>query len=139
MARVKKFKDVQKFGGTDNLGQVKLNGHDHDAANVEASSETKLEHDEGHGDAAVIRRFTFGINPESFQKHTPTKQELFNAHYKGIEVALWRDGMKVMPEVEPRVAMEAEKGQYHIYVGAKPMKGHMLMQKPQTLSEIAHS
>lgn len=135
--RKTKFKDVAKFGGTEELGSVNLHGHSHDAASLEVTSDTKLEHDEGHGEAAIIRRFTFGANPEAFAKHTPTKQELFNAHYKGIEVTLWRDGMKVMPEVEPRVVVKGNK--FHIFVGAKPMKGHILMQRPQTLSEIAHS
>lgn len=137
MKKKTKYKDVAKFGGTDNLGTVNVHGHSHDAASLEVASDTKLEHDEGYGDAAIIRRFRFGANPEAFSKHTPTRQELFNAHYKGIEVTLWRDGMKVMPEVEPRVVVNGST--YDIYVGAKPMKGHVLTQKPQTLSEIAHS
>lgn len=130
------FKDVEKFGGKEDLGQVNLHGHSHDAASLEVKSETNLEQDEGFGDAAIIRRFTFGVNPEAFKQHVPTKQELFNAHYKGIEVALWRDGMKVMPDVTPKVVLENNR--YHIFVGAKPMKGHMLMHKPQTLKEIVH-
>jgi hypothetical protein len=132
----KKYKDVQKFGGKEDLGSVKFNGNTHEASSLEVTSDTKLEHDEGYGEAAIIRRFTFGINPVTFKQAPPTKQELFNSHLKGIEIALWRDGMKIMTEVEPKIGFE--KSTYHIYVGARPMKGHMLTQRPQTLSEIAH-
>lgn len=139
MARVKKQKtvEVQKFGGTEELGEVKLHGHQHSAATSEAQSETKLEFDVGHGNPVVIRRFTFGANPAAFSEHPPTKQELFNAHHKGIEIALWRDGLKVFDEVMPRIVVNQEKSMYDIFVAARPMKGHMLREMPQTLSQVA--
>lgn len=130
--------EVRKFGGTEEVGHVKMNGFDHDVQTVEAQSKTKLEDDEGHGNAAIIRCFTFGVNPVAFQQHPPTKQELFNSHYKGIEIALWRDGMKVIPEVNPRIVVDQKKMNYKIFVGAQPMKGHILKERPKTLSEIAH-
>lgn len=139
MARIKKekkVKNVDKFGGTEELGNVKFDGFEYSGATSEASSETKLEYDVGQGDPVVIRRFTFGANPLAFQEHPPTKQELFNAHAKGIEIALWRDGLKVFDEVKPRIVLNAEKTHYEIFVAAKPMKGHLLMERPQTLAEI---
>lgn len=135
---MKKVAEVQKFGGTEELGNVQMHGYNHDVQSLEAQSKTKLEDDQGHGDAAIIRRFTFGINPESFKQYQPTKQELFNSHYKGIEIALWRDGLKVIPEVHPRIVINQEKMNYEIFVGAKPMRGHILRERPQTLTEIAH-
>jgi hypothetical protein len=139
MARMKKKPvEVQKFGGTESLGQVQMDGYAHEVESVEAQSGTKLEHDEGHGNPAIIRRFTFGINPLAFKEHPPTQQELFNSHIKGIELALWRDGMTVLPEVPPRITIDQKALQYHIFVGAKPARGHILKEVPQTLSQIAN-
>ena len=104
-----------------------------------SESKTHLEDDTGSGDAAIIRMFEFGVNHEAFKQHQPTKQELFNSHYKGIEVMLWRDGLKVMPEVEPQLTFNKKKTKYRIFVGAKPMKGHLLTEQPKTLSQIINS
>jgi hypothetical protein len=139
MARkLKKAKDVVKFGGVDELGKVGMHGHEHDVSTIEAKSTRHLEEDIGEGNAAILRCFTFAINPQVFKEHPPTKQELFNHHHKGIELALWRDGMKVMPEVNPKIVVNQKKMQYQIFVGAQPMKGYILQERPQTLSEIAH-
>jgi len=103
-------------------------------------SSTKLEDDTGHGDAIVVRSFDYKANPEAFRLHTPSKQELFNAHIKQIEVHLWTDGLKVMTDVSPKVMLSKKKDGYRIVVGAEPMRGQSfsLRDKPQTLSEIAH-
>lgn len=137
MKRKKAF-EVAKFGGIDELGEAKLNGHSHNVQSIETQSKTTLEQDPGEGREAIIRRFTFGMNPEAFQSGTPTKQELFNAHIKGIEVMLWRDGMALMTEVEPRLVVNKELMQYSIFVGARPARGHILHERPQTLRELAH-
>ena len=108
-----------------------------DVSKIQTASETHLEDDPGEGGAAIIRCFEFAPNPEVFKQHKPTKQELFNSHAKGIEIMLWRDGMSVMPEVEPRVTIGKKK--YRIFVGAQPMKGHLLREKPKTLTEIAQN
>lgn len=137
MARVKKIKEVAKFGGVDELGKTQLHGHEHDVTSVEAKSEqTHIEDDTGHGEATVIRCFTFGMNPTVFVEHRPTKQELFNAHLRGIEMALFADGLKVFDEVPPRVSFDADKKQYNIFVAARPRKGYLLHERPQTLREI---
>lgn len=130
--------EVRKFGGIEEVAQVKMNGHDHDVQSVEAQSTTKLEDDMGYGNAAIIRCFKFGINPTVFQQYPPTKQELFNSHYKGIEIALWRDGLKVIPDVNPRIVVDQKSMSYQIFVGAHPMKGHLLREQPKTLSQLAH-
>lgn len=133
----RKIKEVAKFGGVDELGKACYQGHEHDVATVEAKSEqTHLEDDRGEGEATVIRRFTFGMNPETFIKNRPTKQDLFNAHLHGIEIALFGDGLKVFDSVAPRITFDIEKKQYSIFVAARPRKGYLLQERPQTLREI---
>ncbi len=142
----KKTLDVQKFEGNTDLGSVKMTepglvedkAYNYDLSNVAVESKTNLEQDEGYGQATVIRCFEFGINPEAFQQHMPTEQELFNYHHKGIEVMLWRDGLAIIPEINPRLAINKAKGTYSIFVTAKPARGHMLNERPQTLKDIAH-
>ena len=155
MARRIKELSVQKFGGVDDHGSLREEGiqqfesgmtgekslHanvNYDVKSIETESQTKLEHDEGYGNAVIIRAFEFGVNPEAFKQHKPTKQELFNSHYRGIEVALWKDGMKVMPDVNPRITLAPEGNKYTIFVGAMPAKGHLLREEPKTLSQIVH-
>lgn len=152
MAR--KVKTVNKFGGVEEVGKVKIANSEKfsnelfgtqsqhsdvpwQASNVEVESDTKLEDDKGEGSAAIIRCFQFGTNPTAFKEHLPTKQELFNSHLKGIETMLWRDGLKIMTSVTPQIVIG--KTGYQIFVGAIPQKGHILHEKPQTLSEIAHA
>lgn len=154
--RKRKAVEVQKFGGAENVGSVREEGnlstfhselsnqdsiHENvnwDLQSVEVQSDTKLEQDEGVGGAAIIRMFQFGMNLDAFKQHPPTKQELFNSHLKGIELALWKDGMKVMPDIEPKVVVDEKSARYMIFVGAVPMRGHILRERPQTLAEIAH-
>lgn len=104
------------------------------ASQIEAQSDTKLEDDTGYGKAIVIRMFEFAINPNGWP-NKPTKQELFNAHLHGIEVMLWRDGLKVMTDVEPRLSIGKKK--YRIWVAAEPARGHLLNETPKTLSQLA--
>jgi hypothetical protein len=154
MVKKKKKVEVQKFGGVEDIGHLKdgrtqkftseMTGQEstqkdvsYDMKSLEAQSDTKLEDDKGGGGAAIIRMFEFGINFDAFKEHPPTKQELFNYHHKGIETMLWRDGMTVLPEVNPRVVVG--KSTYRIFVGAKPMRGHILKEQPKTLTEqITH-
>ncbi len=147
MARkTKKGKDVSKFGGVEELGTVKMERigsleskqDAYDASSIEVQSSTKLEDDHGEGGAVVIRRFVFGINPEVFKERKPTKQDLFNHHLRGIEMAVFRDGMVIFDQVPPRLTFDSEKMQYSIFVAARPRKGYSLEQRPQTLSEIVH-
>jgi hypothetical protein len=138
MAKKKKSIDVQKFGGVDNLGTVKKDGHDHELSNIEAKSQTHLESDQGHGNPVIIRCFEFAMNPEVIKHAQPTKQQLFNSHYKGIEMALWKDGFKVFPDVHPRVVIDEVAMRYKIFVGARIAKGNILNVNPKTLTEIVH-
>lgn len=109
-----------------------------EAKQGEVHSSTNLEDDLGYGKAVVIRHFDFKANPESFAKQTPSRQELFNAHASQIEFMLMKDGLKVMPEVAPRLQLSKNKNFYRIVVGAEPMRGFLLHDKPNTLTELAN-
>ena len=140
MARKLKTKTVNKFGGTEKLGDVKFQGGDkYEVSSLEARATTKITEDVGHGTAVVIRQFEFGINPLVWQQKPPSKQDLFNYHLKGIEMALWRDGLKPYTESEPRIVVSSEKMNYKIIVPCVPMRGHQLRERPLTLTEIASS
>lgn len=108
------------------------------AQELQVESKTHLEDDLGGGGSAIIRVFEFGINPVTFSQYQPTKQDLFNSHHKGIEIALWRDGLKVVPDVNPRIVVDIEHGVYRIFVGAQPMRGHSLIEQPRTLGQQIH-
>lgn len=138
MAKSKKSVDVQKFGGVDELGTTKLDGHKHEVSSVETQSETKLEHDTGTGFPVIIRTFEFGVNIEAFKDHTPTKQELFDTHRKGLEMHLWRDGMIYFDQVQPQITFNKKGTKYKIIIAALPASGNVLLETPQTLSQIAH-
>lgn len=116
---------------------------DWQAKTVEAESETKLESDTGEGDVKDIRFFTFAANPEAFQQHLPTAQELFQSHLKQIEIELWKDGWTPDTSVPPRFLLMKDKKtknvtHYQLVVVATPAKGHLLSWKeqPKTLTEL---
>lgn len=137
MAKLKEI-EVQQFGGTEQIGEVQLHGFNHDVSSIEEQSKTSLEQDLGTGQVAVIRCFEFKANIEAFKEHPIGKQQLFNHHLKGIEIALWRDGLQIMPNVEPRVVFDDDKGVYRIFVGSLPMRGQTVQQTPQTLTQLVH-
>lgn len=122
---------VDKILKTDEDWQVK---------SLAAESETKLEDDKGYGQAVTLRHFYFKPNPETFKVKQPTSQELFNAHYKQIEIELWKDGWSVFADVSPRVRFAKDKSHYVIIVGALPARGHIpsTSLRPKTLTEIIH-
>lgn len=105
---------------------------------LDTESDISFSEDTGSGEAIVVRCFTFGANAEAFKIHKPTKQELFNTHYKQIEIFLWKDGLMVVPEIMPRIHIAKNKKFYSIFVGAKPQRGHVLYEKPQTLNQLVH-
>lgn len=129
---------VKVINTVDNKEKV----HDYDVKQGEVHSDIKLEADEGYGKTIVIRSFDFKVNPQAFKERTPSKQDLFNAHVKQIEIVLWKDGLKVMPDVAPQLIMDKKRRGYRIVVGAEPEKGQLInslvLDKQQTLSQAAH-
>ncbi len=103
---------------------------------MDVESDTHLEDDKGEGKAVIIRKFSFAKNPDIFNTKEPTRQDIFNSHVKGIEVMLWKDGLKIMTDVEPRITFDEEH--YSIFVGAEPQRGHSLTEAPKKLKELIH-
>lgn len=118
------------------------NGVHYDVKKGEVHSDVHLEDDEGFGKTIVVRSYDFQANPQAFKERTPSKQELFDAHAKQIEVQLWADGLQPMPEVHPQVILSKRRNGYRIVVGAEPRKGELFttadQRKTQTLSQAAH-
>lgn len=114
-------------------------GDEYDASDIEVRSQTTLESDKGEGNPLIIKVFTFLANPETFKNQQPTAQELFNIHLKQMEMALWDQGLKVEPKVEPRLVFNKRKTQYQFFIGCRLARGRILSETPLTLSEIVHS
>lgn len=162
MAKRKKVLEVQKFGGTEDLGIVKEEGNKQnfhsylsnkefqkedvswDTHSIETQSTTTLETDQGDGRAVVIRNYKFKIDAEVLTKfyltttQYPNKQDLFNSVVKFIELSLWRDGLQVFPDTEPRVLISDSYTEFEVFVGATPKRGEMLLEAPKTLSQLVN-
>ena len=107
-----------------------------EAAGATVNSTTHLEDDKGTGSQVVIRSFTFSVNPQVFKQHKPSKQELFNAHAKQIEVLLWQDDLVAMPDIAPGLKFNKKKTQYTITIGSQARRGRIFHDKAKTLSEV---
>ena len=83
--------------------------------------------DPGGGGVAVIRVFTFKMNPD--KQHFPGKQKLFNTHAKQIETILWGDGLRPLESNPPRVIINNKGGFYQIFVPCIAAKGVMFSEK----------
>lgn len=130
----KKFKAIEKNAKDTPMGDVKeLNW---EGEEVQAESTTKIEDDQGTGQAVILRFFEFGVNHETFKAHKPTGQELFNSHVKGIQSLLWRDGLKPFEGVEPRLQFSKDKKKYRFILACIPSAGNVLTDKPKTLSQL---
>lgn len=105
---------------------------------IEVKSETKLEQDQGTGEAFVLRTYEFITNPEMLTKGLPDSQAIFNSHAKGIEGMLWGDGLVPAPEIAPRLVFSKNGSKYLIMVWARPQLGETLVDQTRTLSEIVH-
>lgn len=127
----KKFKAVEKDAQDAPVKDLEWEGEE-----VQAQSDTKLEFDQGTGQAIVLRFFDFAVNPETFKQHKPTAQELFNTHMRGIESLLWRDGLKPYDAIDPRFMFSKDKSHYRFIIACVPSLGNVLVDKPQTLSQL---
>ncbi len=99
-------------------------------------STTKLESDQGTGQAVVLRFFDFAANTEVFKQHKPTAQELFQSHSMGMKALLWKDGMTPYEAIEPRLMFSKDGSQYRFIISCIPSQA--LMDTPQTLGELIH-
>lgn len=105
----------------------------------EVHADVQLSEDKGVGKAVIVRTFFFKANPEGFRERTPSKQELFNAHANQIRDALTTDGLQIMHDVSPKLMIGKTKTHYKIVVGAEPMAGMLLHERPETLMNLANN
>jgi len=120
----------------DNNGGHQSKDIEWDVTAAEVHSDTTLESDTGYGKAVVLRFFDFLAQREAFRQHTPSKQELFNAHQLQIQSALYLDDLKIYEEVPPKVMISKNRRYYRIVVAALP-SGTIHKDIP-TLSQIAN-
>ena len=93
--------------------------------------------DEGKGDKFVLRHFEYALAPDT-DSSLLDRQQLFNHHWKEIELTLWEDGFTVIKEIDPRIIIENDK--YRIFVTCRPRVGLGVMtsinEEATTLQEI---
>lgn len=144
ISTAKKIKDnVFKSEDTTDVFGDKVTKHEllaegAEVQKVEAISDTKLESDLGTGREVILRMFEFAVNPEIFKDRKPTSQEIFNSHLRGINGILWGDGLKPAEDIEPRLIFSKGGKSYRIFIACNPTMGNILVEKTQTLSEIAN-
>lgn len=95
--------------------------------------------DAGTGKEYVIRQFDFHFNPEIVKKvikkgYPVDKQSIFNAHWREIQLILWKDGLRAYEGVEPRMLIGKKK--YKIILVCEPKLGVMVADKAKTLQEV---
>lgn len=127
----KKFKAIEKDAVNAPVKDVEWEGEE-----IQTESTTKLEQDTGTGQAIVLRFFDFASNPDTFKQHTPTAQELFNGHMRGIESILWRDGLKPFDGLEPRFMFSKNKMHYRFIIACISRLGSVLTDTPRTLTQL---
>jgi hypothetical protein len=133
----KKFKAIEKNAeikskfSKDYVGDIEWEGEE-----LMAQSQTKLEQDIGVGAPVIIRFFEFGTNPQAFRDHTPSAQELFDSHRRGIETLLWTDGLKPLEGIEPRFMFSKDKSHYRFIVTCIPRLGESIIDTPRTLTQL---
>lgn len=133
----KKFKAIEKKPKN---GPIKEN-LEWEGETLQTDSKINLADDKGAGQAVILRFFEFGVNPEAFKKQQPTAQMLFNSHLRGMESMLWKDGLKVYADVEPRFMFSKDKTKYRFIIPAIASNsyGAMTLEKDaKSLSQIAN-
>lgn len=111
---------------------------DWEAQQVQAESDILLTNDIGQGKTVLIRNFDFEANPEAFKVQVPTKQELFDHHARGIKAFLWRDGLRPIEYIDPKLVISKDNKGYRIFIACEPMSNQTVLETPNTLSQIAN-
>ena len=94
--------------------------------------------DSGTGKALIIRVFAFKFDPktkgEDIQRSKSNKQEFFNMHATYIKNFLWKDGLRIREDHDPKM-MFSEDG-YKIAILCEARVGVSVDKKPTTLQQI---
>ena len=94
--------------------------------------------DSGTGKKVIIRVFDFqwakNLNKQDIQQIKFNKQALFNAHANFIKSFLWKDGLSVLENEDPKLMFA--KGGYKIAVACEARFGLNIFEKGNTLQDI---
>lgn len=125
--------DTKDVSGLDSKSNLQW-----DVTKGEVHSDVRLEEDMGVGQKVILRTFRFSANPQAFREKTPSKQELFDAHAKQIEIFLYKDGFVRMEGVEPKLFLSKDRLSYYIIVAAVPKFGEYTHERALTLKDITN-
>ena len=94
--------------------------------------------DSATGRKLIVRVFDFnwknGINKQDIEQRKNDKQGFFNSHAKYIKDFLWKDGLSVREDHDPKMIFN-KKG-YRIAVLCEARFGVSIFDKPTTLQDI---
>lgn len=94
--------------------------------------------DSATGKKVIVRLFDFDWNKEitksNIKEAKKDKQLLFNVHATYIKNFLWKDGLNVLMNQDPKLIF-TKKG-YRIAVVCEARSGQSIFDKPQTLQNI---
>ena len=94
--------------------------------------------DAGTGKSLIIRVFDFKFEPKTkqadIQRAKNNKQEFFNMHAKYIKNFLWKDGLAIREDHDPKLLFT--KIGYKIAVLCEAKLGVNIFAKPTTLQNI---
>jgi len=126
------FKDIKKedFVTTDKEGKDPWHG-----TSMQAESTPLV--DPGVGNPTIVRTFMFAANPEFLKKNKGlrgiSKQELFNNHWKLLELELWKDGLIPDESVSPKIIFKRKH--YLIQIVCKARLGVFVVDNPRNLQD----
>lgn len=130
----RKFKAVELDAKDAPVKNIEWEGEE-----ISTESETRIDQDDGTGQAIILRFFEFGANVETFKQHKPTAQELFNSHMRGMESLLWKDGLKPYDAIEPRLMFSKDKTKYRFIIACIPSGLNVLVDNTRTLSQLLNN
>ena len=94
--------------------------------------------DSAIGKKVIIRTFDFewkkGMKTQDRMNAQYNKQEFFNSHAKYIRDFLWKDGLSILENQDPKMVFN-KKG-YRIAVACEARFGVSIFEKPTTLQDI---
>jgi hypothetical protein len=89
------------------------------------------------GEPRIIRTFMYALNPDFLKKNKGVKgidrQELFNNHWKQIQLELWKDGLVADEAHDPKLTFK--KKYYFIQITCKAKLGVVVADTPRNLQD----
>jgi len=127
--------EIKEFKGQEHKGFAE--GHEWKEQELAVKAGQPLV-DSGTGKKVIIRKFEFdwkkGLQPEDRMLAQANKQDFFNKHARYIRDFLWKDGLSILENQDPKM-MFNDKG-YVIVVATEARFGVSIFEKGTTLQEI---